>query len=139
MAELSPPPTPPRGVLDESEPLEKYHRLMGPWLSQVRDALAALTLQQNHGALVTDPITVTAGTDGDLGAQVAITVPFTPLLVFFRAEALDASRRPTGVFLGGMATWSGTARGSEQGISVTRGPGLASGTSYSMTVVALPG
>jgi hypothetical protein len=138
MADIPQPPVPSKALLAESEPLKAYHGLMGPFLDQLQDAMTSLTLAENFQAMVTAPATVTAGTDGAL-TGVVVPAGFTPLLVFFRAEELDAARRTTGVVIGGSAQWNTTPRTNEQGFQVTKAPGLTSGTAYSVTFVALLG
>lgn len=139
MSELAQPPAPAKATLQASQPLAKYHEQLGPWFSQVRDAIMSSTLKENMGAVVTDPITVTAGADGDLTGQITVPASFNPLLVLFRAEILDASKRPTGVFVGGSATWTSSLKDGGASISVTRAPGLTEDASYAVTVVAIPG
>ena len=139
MADLSAPPSIPKATFDSDAGLKKYHAQLAPWLDQVHGALSSLTLAQNLGAVIPEPITVTAGVDGALGSQASCTAPFAPLLVLFRAEALDSSKKPTGVIVGGLPTWSATMKGGDQSVTVSKAPGLVSGTSYAMTLVLLPG
>lgn len=141
MAEIPQPPSVGKALFETDQPVEAlkaYHALLAPHLDQIRDALGTLTLKENLGALVPEASTVTAGTDGDL-PNAFVACSFTPLLVFFRAEELDAAKRPTGLFVGGSAMWNSSPRTREQGFQVTRAPGLTSGTSYTITFVALPG
>lgn len=138
MAEIPQPPTPGKKILDESEPLKAYHGLMGPFLEQLRIAFGALTLKDNHGALVTDPTAITPGAGGALSG-VFVAAGFSPLLVFYRAELLDNAKRPTGTFIGGVAEWSTAPRSGEQGFAVTKAVSLSSGAAYSVTFLALQG
>lgn len=138
MAEAPQPPSVGKALLAESEPLKAYHGLMAPFHEQVRDALGALTLRENLGAVVSEPAVAVAGPNGDLSG-VFVPAGFTPLLVLFRAEELDAAKRPTGLFIGGGALWSTSPRTGEQGFQVTRAPGLTNGTTYAVTFVAFPG
>lgn len=132
------PPAIPRKTIEESEPLKAYHALMLPFYEQLRDALGEVRFKDNHGAVVTEPTAFTAGASGALtGAFVPCT--FQPLAVWFRAEAIDAAKRPTGVFIGGSAYWNTAPRSGEQGFTVTTAPGLTNGTTYLMTFIALPG
>lgn len=138
MADIPQPPNVGAKILNESEPLKAYHGLLAPFHDQIRDALGSLTLKDNLGAVVTDPAPFTADTDGALTGAI-IPASFAPLEVRFRAEELDAAKRPTGIFTGGGAVWSTSPRTGEQGVQVVRAPGLTSGKTYSVTFVALPG
>ena len=138
MAEIPQPPNPGKKILDASEPLNAYHGLMAPFLGQIRDAFGELTFKDNHGAVVTDSTTITSGPDGAL-TGVFVAAGFAPLVVLFRAEQLDAAKRSTGSFIGGVAQWSTSPRTSEQGFQVLKAPGLSDGVLYAMTFIALPG
>jgi hypothetical protein len=139
MSDLSQPPVPARATFEESEPLRRYHGTMGPWFEQVHTAVGSLTMRENLGGVPAEAVAITAGASGALGTQVVLITPFTPLAIIFRAEALDANKKPTGVFIGGLASWTGVARGGDQSITVTTAPGLTNGIAYTMTVLALPG
>lgn len=138
MSAIPQPPNVGKKVLEESEPLKAYHNLLAPFFDQVRSAFETLTFKDNHGAVVTDATTVTAGADGALSG-VFVAAGFAPLVVLFRAELLDSLNRSTGSFVGGVAQWSTSPRSSEQGFQVTKASGLVEHSVYSLTLIALLG
>lgn len=139
MSSIPQPPTPSKAILQGNQ-LQKYQDQLAPWFDQLRGALGALTLKENHGAVVSEPTNVVAGESGAISnRQLVLAVPFLPLAVLFRAEVLDGNRKSTGSFVGGCAAWKSSTKDGEQSLEITQAPGLASGTAYSMTVVAIPG
>lgn len=133
MAAAPQPPTPGRGLFADSEPLKTYHGLLSPFFDQVRDAFSGLALADNFGGLVTEPMQVTASAGGVL-TNVSVSCPFAPLLVLYRAEALDSKGRGTGTMASGGVSWTASA----QGLQVTKAHGLDAGT-YAVVFIALPG
>lgn len=140
MSELAQPPNPGRELLEELEPLKKYHSAMGPWFDQVASAVGNLSLRDNLGATLSDALTVTAGAGGALGQQAFVALQFAPFLVFYRAEQLDAAKKPTGAVVCGGAAWTPGTRSDEgQGIYITTASGLTDTVTYSLTAIAIPG
>lgn len=140
MSELAQPPNPGRELLNESEPLKQYHGTLAPWFEQVAGAISVLSFKENFGATLSDVITVTAGASGALGQQAFVPLQFSPFLIFYRAEQLDAAKKPTGLFTSGMASWTAGTRTEEgEGIYITTAHGLTDTVTYSLTAIALPG
>jgi hypothetical protein len=139
MSELAQPPNPGRELLNQSEPLKQYHGTMSSWFDQVAAAVGALSLKENFGATLSDALTVTAGAGGALGQQAFVPLQFSPFLVLYVAEQLDAAKKPTGLFTCGGASWTAGTRSEEgEGIYITTASQLSNGTTYSLTAICLP-
>jgi hypothetical protein len=135
MAEI---PRPPEMSKADLADLARYHRKLGEYLEQLTRAQGELTLAENLGALVTEatPIQVVSNAFGTGGVEVPCS--FEPILVFFKAKALDNNGRTTGTVVNGSVTsWrTGTLSGAD-GFTIVSGT-LADGR-YSVVFIALRG
>lgn len=118
--------------------LKRYHAKLGDFLDQLAQAQGELSLTENLGALVTEetPIQVVSNAFGTGGVEVPCS--FEPLLVFFKAKALDSNGRTTGAVVNGPVTsWRTGTRSGADGFTVVSGT-LADGR-YSVVFIALRG
>lgn len=135
MAEI---PNPPDMSKADLADLKRYDSKMGDFLQRLTQAQSELSLTENLGALVTEetPIQVASNAFGTDGVEVPCA--FEPLLVFFKAKALDSNGRTTGTVVNGSVTsWRTGTRSGADGFTVVSG--TLADARYSVVFIALRG
>jgi hypothetical protein len=136
MAEI---PRPPDMTKADLADLQRYHKKLGDYLSQLTDSLGGISFKDNLGALMTEPTAVEVSSYGDFGTS-GLDVPcdFEPALVLFKAARLDTNGKPTGEVNNGCVAWRTGTRTGIDGFIAISGSYLTAAR-YSVTIIAFRG
>jgi hypothetical protein len=119
--------------------LARYHRKMAEYLEQLTQAQTEFSFKDNLGALMTEPTAVEVSGSGDFSVN-GLEVPcsFEPLVVLYKAVAVDANGKPSGEVANGCVRWRIGTRSGDDGFTALSGSYLSAGR-YSVTIIAFPG